>query len=182
MNQRLLTIKASNDVCADEIKHLSAIAGMLDIEHCAIDLNGEIDSFEKELCDAGKYDFLYLGAHANTESFGESDGCPTYAWDELALALCSSDCLNYGSVLMLGCCRGGLKEVAYQLFCACDKIDYICGPRWTVTGPDISAGFHVYIYNHVVRREQPSTSIMRASKATGYDFLARPDNLWVKPT
>lgn len=72
---------------------------------------------------------------------------------------------------MLGCCRGGLKRVALQLFCACDSIDYVCGPRWTVTGADISAGFHIFIYNMVVRREQPSTAVHRASMGTGYDFF-----------
>ena len=58
-----------------------------------------------------------------------------------------------------------------QLFGSCDQIDYVCGPRWTVTGDDITAGFHVFVYNMEIRREQPSTSVSRASKATGYDFF-----------
>jgi hypothetical protein len=79
--------------------------------------------------------------------------------------------LNAESVLLLGCCRGGLKKVASELFYYCSQIDYVCGPRWAVTGQDISAGFHIFIYNMEVRREQPSTAVNRASKGTGYDFF-----------
>lgn len=170
MPKRLLIIEAASDVCASEIKHIKIIAEMLGIDHCTIRLH-EMTTFREQLCEGGSYDYVYLAAHANTEFFGESDASVAIAWTELAMAFCSSDCLNAGAILLLGCCRGGLKRVAYSLFCTCTKIDYVCGPRWTVTGPDISTGFHVFIYNMEIRREQPSTAIDRASAATHYDFF-----------
>lgn len=170
MPKKLLIIRAASDVCASEIDHLKAIAGMFGIAHCTMALK-DMSTFHQQLCGGDKYDFIYLGAHANTDFFGESDGSIAIEWEDLAVSFCSSDCLNLGAILMLGCCRGGLKRVALQLFCACDQIDYVCGPRWTVTGADISAGFHIFIYNMVVRREQPSTAVHRASKGTGYDFF-----------
>ena len=61
--------------------------------------------------------------------------------------------------------------VALVMFDACASIDYIAGPRWTVTGQDITTGFHVFIYNMLIRKEQPGTAAHRASAATGYDFF-----------
>ena len=60
--------------------------------------------------------------------------------------------------------------VAMSMFLACSKIDYVIGPRWTVTAQDITTAFHVFLYNLAIRREQPSTAATRASAATGYDF------------
>ena len=60
--------------------------------------------------------------------------------------------------------------VAMSMFFACGKIDYVVGPRWTVTAKDITTAFHVFLYNLAVRREQPSTAASRSSLATGYDF------------
>ena len=170
MPQKLLIIKAASDVCSAEIDHLQAIAEMFDITHCTMQLT-DMSTFEQQLCDGDRFDFIYLGAHANTDFFGESDGSIAIPWEQLAVSFCQSECLNPGAILMLGCCRGGLKRVALQLFCGCDQIDYVCGPRWTVTGADISAGFHIFIYNMVCRREQPSTAVTRASYGTGYDFF-----------
>ena len=152
MAKRLLIIKASTDVCAAELDQLQAIAGMLNIEHDSVEiadypaLYEEIEYNEK-FKDGQKFDFVYLAAHANTEVFGESDGSVAIGWGELATFFCAHERLNPGAILLLGCCRGGLKKVALQLFSVCEQIDYVCGPRWTVTPADITAGFHCFIYN-----------------------------------
>jgi hypothetical protein len=171
MRKRLLILKAASDVCASEIAHLRTIAEMFGIEHCTITMKNR-DDFDRQIVNcAGPYDYVYLAAHANTEYFGESDGSIAIKWPLLANAFCWFQCLTPGAVLLLGCCRGGLKKVAVSLFCECTSIDYVCGPRWTVTGADLSAGFHVFVYNMEVRREQPSVAVSRASAATGYDFF-----------
>lgn len=170
-NKRLLIIKAASDVCAAEVGHLKVIADMFAITHCTMDLQS-IDDFNKALCQGDdKFDYIYLAAHADTEFFGERDGSVSIPWPELASAFCNAACLKSGAILLLGCCRGGLKRVALSLFCNCMDIDYVCGPRWTVCGPDISTGFHVFIYNMEVRREQPSVAVCRASQATNYEFF-----------
>ena len=170
MPKRFLIIKASSDICAAEIDNMKTIADMFGIEHCATVLT-EMEQFRKDLCAGGNYDYVYLAAHADLMGFGEIDGSVSIEWKEFAEALCDSDCLNVECILLLGCCRGGLQKVASQLFYYCSQIDYVCGPRWTVSSEDISAGFHVFVYNMEIRREQPSTAVERASLATGYDFF-----------
>jgi hypothetical protein len=171
MNKRLLIIKACTDVCGAEIDHLKSVAVIIGMDHCDCELKS-IDEFKKQICAKGeKYDYIYLAAHAGRESFGEEEESVSIKWDDFALALCEIDCLNQECILLLACCRGGLNGVANTLFDNCTQIDYVCGPRWTVTGPDITAGFHVFIYNMEFRKEQPSTAVCRASNATGYDFF-----------
>lgn len=169
--KRLLIIKAAQDICATETSHIRTVAEMFGITHCTSELN-DIGQFLSQLCtDENKYDYIYLATHADLMGFGESDGSNMIEWEQFAETLCSAQCLNLGCILLLGCCRGGLKKVAHKLFYSCDQIDYVCGPRWTVTGQDISAGFHVFVYNMEVRNEQPSVAVRRASLATGYDFF-----------
>jgi hypothetical protein len=168
--KRLLIVKACDDVCATEIDHLKNIAEMFGMTHCLVDLVG-MDEFKKKLCGGDKYDYLYLAAHASPFDFGTADGKVSITWSDLSVALCETQCLNPEAILLLGCCRGGLRRVAETLFFNCDQIDYVCGPRWTVTSHDLTAGFHVFIYNMESRHEQPSTAVRRASGATGYDFF-----------
>jgi hypothetical protein len=167
--KRMLLVKASDDVCADEIEHIENVCQMFGIEHNSIELT-QLDGFQNQVADLGKFDFLYVGAHADTFGFGEATGNRFFGWAEFGIVLCSANCLCPEAILLLGCCRGGLKMVAMKLFRACPKIDYISGPRWTVTAQDITTAFHVFLYNIEIRREQPSTASMRASQATGYDF------------
>lgn len=168
--KNLLIIKASSDICAAEVDHLKAIAEMFNIRECVVELR-DLSTFHSQLCSGQRYDYIYVGAHANAYWFGDPDRKIRIRWPHIATAFCDSDCLNPGAILLLGCCRGGLKKVASQLFLACDKIDYVCGPRWTVRPADISAGVHIFLYNMEFRREQPSTAVERASKGTGYDFF-----------
>ncbi len=170
MKKSLLILKASNDICGSEIDHVKTIAAMFEMDECEWDMKS-VEDFKQSPCLSRKYDYIYLAAHANSESFGTSDGAMSIGWDAFALALCETGCLNPESILLLGCCRGGLKGVAQILFYSCDQIDYVCGPRWTVTGHDISAGFHTFLYNMEIRKEQPSSAASRASSATGYDFF-----------
>ena len=170
MPKKLLILKASRDVCAAEVDHLKTIAEMFGMVHETFDLTHPA-SFQAAMVGHGKFDYIYIGAHADLSGFGESDGSTVMQWEQFALALCESQCLNRESILLLGCCRGGLRQVAMRLFSSCCEIDYVCGPRWTVTGLDITAGFHVFIYNMEARHEQPSCATERASKATGYDFF-----------
>jgi hypothetical protein len=64
-----------------------------------------------------------------------------------------------------------MKSVAQTLFLSCSSIAYVCGPVWTLTQDDLSAGFHVFLYNTEKRREQPNIAAARASQATGYEFF-----------
>lgn len=168
--KKLLIIKASSDLCATEIAHIRTIAELIDIEVEVFDLC-KPETFSSDMSGKGKYDYVYLASHASMEGFGEPDGSKMTDWAVFGDALRVADCLRDGSILLLACCRGGLKYVALLLFESCPHVDYVCGPRWVVTGLDLTAGFHVFVYNMEVRREQPSCSAERASKATGFDFF-----------
>lgn len=170
MPKKLLIVRASHDICATEVDHIKTIADMFGMQHETHDL-ASLPDFEAAMTGRGKYDYIYLAGHADVTGFGESDGSNLVEWEHFATALCSADCLEPGSILLLACCRGGISNVAVRLFMSCAQIDYVCGPRWTVTGLDITTGFHVFIYNMEIRHEQPSCAVERASKATGYDFF-----------
>lgn len=170
MCKKILLIDASGESCAGEIKHLEAVAEMFKLEckkitvNCGKSLRGELD------CLKDRYDFIYLAAHSSPDSFGDEANKISIGWVNFAMALCGTQCLEQESILLLGCCRGGLKRVADMLFLACNQIDYVCGPRWNACDKILAVGFHVFLFN-ILRREQPTTAIERASKATGQDFF-----------
>ena len=169
--KKLLIIKATDDLCAQELDQLIAVAGMFGLSHTLYEFTTGAKFVTDLQSSAEKYDYIYLGAHANPVEFGDSQGKIRMPWETFGYCLCSSMCLNSGCVLLLGCCRGGLKPVAKTLFASCAAIDYVCGPRWTVKPCDITLGFHVFIYNMEARNEQPSVAVSRASQACGYDFF-----------
>ena len=170
MSKKLLIIKASNDICSSEIDHLKNISEMFGMNNCTHEMKS-VSDFKSSKCAQEQYDYIYLAAHADSESFGTEDGTISINWEEFGLSLCETNCLRPECILLLGCCRGGLKGVAQTLFGSCDQIDYVCGPRWTVSSHDITAGFHTFVYNIEVRKEQPSKAAERASLETGYDFF-----------
>lgn len=170
MAKKLLIVKATDDLCAAELDQLEAIAGMFSIEPTVYEFSN-VQKFVDDLGSKETYDYVYLGAHANPYEFGDSQGKIRVGWNEFGLSLCTASCLEPECVVLLGCCRGGLKPVAKALFGSCAAIDYVCGPRWTVRPSDITLGFHVFIYNMESRKEQPSVAVARASQATGYDFF-----------
>src|SRR5690606_27419790 len=98
MRQRMLLVKASNDVCSTEVAHIEKICDMFGIDHEVHELTS-LESFEEQVTALGKFDYLYLGAHADQHGFGEASGTPGYSWDNFAITLCSADCLNPESVL-----------------------------------------------------------------------------------
>ena len=136
MDKKILIIKASQDVCANEVEHIKTIAAMFGMEHETYELK-DPKTFEDAMTGRGKYDYIYLAAHADLSGFGEADGSCVMGWHEFADALCRSGSLNPECILLLACCRGGLLKVANLLFLWCPKIDYVCGPRWTVKLMDL---------------------------------------------
>ena len=164
----LLILRASKDVCDVEINQIKTIAemhGMQTIVHI-IDTAASIT----QLAAYGtRFDYVYLATHANPIGFGD-DGY-FVEWYEFAQTICPIDVIADNAVFLLACCRGGVRQVSYDIFAGCEKTQFVCGARWKLTAPDLTAGFHAFIYNMEYRRLQPDQSAKRASKATGYDFL-----------
>jgi len=87
------------------------------------------EDLENILYSHGLFDYIYLSAHGNSEGFASEDEKVNMSWQKLAMLLCKSKCMNEDSILLLSCCRGGLMEVAYNIFLTCQQICYVLGPR-----------------------------------------------------
>lgn len=170
MKKKLLILRASSDVTKVEVNHIKAVANILDMSCCTSDLH-KADDLKSCLCGNGdKWDCIYIAGHANTEGFGEDEGEPFIRWYDLAMTICETKCLENYAVLLLACCNGGMLRIASTLFSNCTQIDYVCGPKWSVTQADLAAAFHILLYNLEYRNEEPSVAVGRASNAVGYMF------------
>ena len=125
----------------------------------------------KSLVAAKKYDFIYLGAHADSYGFEEQSGAELTPWEDLAQSIWVTDCLQSGGTLFMGCCRGGMKTVALKIMRQCNKIDQICGPFWKLKGNDITKAFHIFVESLVRGGDDPVTAADRASQASKCKFL-----------
>ena len=118
----------------------------------------------------GAFDYIYLSAHGNSESFSNNDGHVNMSWSDFANLLCSSDCMNDDCILMLSCCRGGLMQVAYTLFYSCSHISYVIGPRQSLSSVDMLVCFGVFLYNIEIRRNDPVVACEKIKCATEQRF------------
>jgi|GEM_PF-868248 len=167
--KKMLILRATSDACNAEVIQLATIAAMLGMdEPVPVDIKTTQDL--ADILHSGEsYDYLYIAAHGDAEGFCGDE--LFVSWSQFAGMLCIAPVLNPNAILLLACCRGGLKHVSYTMFASCDKIDYVFGPRWSVTASDITLGFHTFMYNMEDRRLQPDRAAERASKATDFDFL-----------
>jgi hypothetical protein len=164
-----LFVTASSAACAGEVKVVKDILHNMGIELREVEWLSQ-DDFEKQISPDTKYDFVYLGAHADGTGFGEKDGATLHAWESLANAICATDCILPGGTLFLACCRGGMKTVALKILTTCQRIDYICGPHWKVTGNDLTAAFQAFVHSRVKKNEEPCKAADRATEACGFKF------------
>jgi hypothetical protein len=164
-----LFITASSAACGGEVRLIRDVLNNVGIDLREIEWISEGD-FQSQVCDSTKYQIIYLGAHADSYGFGETDGHSLTAWENLGTVICQADCILPGGTLFLGCCRGGMKTVALKILKLCDRIDYICGPNWKVTGNDITAAFQAFIQSWVRKKEEPRKAAERASEAAGFGF------------
>jgi hypothetical protein len=78
--------------------------------------------------------------------------------------------MNEDSILMLSCCRGGLMEVAYDIFLTCQQICYVLGPRQSLTSADMHICFGIFLYNMEMRRVDPVVACEKIKLATDQRF------------
>lgn len=129
--------------------------------------NGELRTV---LLSNGEFDYIYLSAHGCADSFSSSDGNVAMEWSEFASLLCESGCMRDDCVLMLSCCRGGLMQVAYQLFYSCTHISYVLGPRQSLSSIDMQICFGIFLYNVEIRNNDPVVACEKIKSATGQRF------------
>ncbi len=130
--------------------------------------NEEIDEI---IYNGVKYDYIYLSSHGNKEGFGSEDGIIDYSWLDFGVELCSADCMNEDCVIMLSCCRGGLNEVAYDLFYCCENISFVVGPRQSLAPHEMLISFNILLYNLQRRNIDPIVACEKIKLATDIRFV-----------
>ena len=170
MRKRILILKACGG--SDEPHECNGIceqAQLYGIESvCKCVKNNE--DLEGILYSHGLFDYIYLSAHGNSEGFSSEDEKANMSWQKLAMLLCKSKCMNEDSILMLSCCRGGLMEVAYDIFLTCQQICYVLGPRQSLTSADMHICFGIFLYNMEIRSADPVVACEKIKLATDQRF------------
>ena len=170
MHKRILVLKACGS--SDEPHECNGIceqAQLYEIENVCKCVRDN-DELEKILSSNGLFDYIYLSAHGNSEGFASEDGNVNMSWQKLAMLLCNSKCMNEDSILMLSCCRGGLMELAYDIFLTCRQICYVLGPRQSLTSADMHICFGIFMYNLEVRGVDPVVACEKIKLATDQRF------------
>ena len=170
MAKRILIIKACGNT--DEPHECNSICeqaqlyGINSVCKCVKD-NADLDHI---LASNGQFDYIYLSAHGNSDGFASEDRKVQMSWQKFAILLCNYNCMNEDSILMLSCCRGGLMEVAYNIFLTCHNIFYVLGPRQSLTSADMHICFGIFLYNLEIRNVDPIIACEKIKLATDQRF------------
>ena len=170
MRKRILILKAcGGSYEPHECNGICEQAQLYGIESvCKCVKNNE--DLEGLLYSHGLFDYIYLSAHGNSEGFSSEDEKVNMSWQKLAMLLCKSKCMNEDSILMLSCCRGGLLEVAYDIFLTCQQICYVLGPRQSLTSADMHICFGIFLYNMEIRSADPVVACEKIKLSTDQRF------------
>lgn len=164
MNKKLLILVASEDINESEVKNIESQINLYGIDSDRFDV-----SSKKELNDAlyngNKYDFIYLATHGCDTNFGNISGTLNVTWIEFAALVCMSECNKEGTVFMHSCCRGGLNQVAWQMFKCCNHIEFVCGPRNNITPVDLITAFNLFLFHIEVRHLDPVVAAEKVREA-----------------
>lgn len=174
--KRILILKASKDICGDEMSLISHHCRLLEMEVVEEEFDSEgnliecLDRLEKE---SQNFDYLYLCTHGNTKEFlvDTGDSPSNIKWSRFSQLLCERDILNSESILLLACCKGGFFNVTADIFACCNRINFVCGVKWSVRPWDLTTGFVVFIHNIETKLAEPSYAAKKASLATDYTFV-----------
>lgn len=162
----MLILKASSDIEVCETRLVAQVAAMYEFDVEERDLVDEHDLVDLVNGPTSQWDIVYACGHGSHRGIGDEDGEASgrfFSWSDVAAALC--DHLNDDAWFFLGCCRSGLEQVAFALFCACDDLAYVFGPRWEATDTQLACAFHALIHNFYDRRVEPMRAADRASEA-----------------
>lgn len=169
-DKRILILKACGN--SDEPHECNGIceqAQLYGIEHVCMCVHSN-EELEKILSANGQFDYIYLSAHGNSEGFVSEDRLVDMSWKRFAMILCKAKTMNEDSILMLSCCRGGLMDVAYSIFLACQQIYYVLGPRQSLTSADMHICFGIFLYNMEKRGVDPVVACEKIKLATDQRF------------
>jgi hypothetical protein len=163
--KEMLILKASEDVKAAEIGNIVSQAEIYDIKSYVF----SIDSYQKlydTLFTPQKYDYIYLATHGCETSWGNISGTVDISWLNFAAMICGSSVAKEGAIVFHSCCRGGLNQVAWQMFACCPKIEFVCGPRHDLYPEDLITAFNLFLYFIEIKSIDPVRSAEKVLTAT----------------
>lgn len=163
--KEMLILKASEDIKDVEIDNIASQAKMYNIQ-CYI---FKIDSYQKlyeTLFTPQKYDYIYLATHGCETSWGNISGTVNITWLNFAAMICGSHVAKEGAIVFHSCCRGGLNQVAWQMFACCPKIEFVCGPRHNLYSVDLITSFNLFLYFIEIKNIDPVRSAEKVLNAT----------------
>jgi hypothetical protein len=172
-NKGILILKASDDICGNEIGLISHQCKLLGIEVCENTVGSENDIINLIAQYQGKvFNYIYLCTHGDKEGFAadidSSDNKIT--WARFSELICTSKIFDTNTIFLLACCKGGLFRVASDIMAICNKINIVCGVKWNVRAFDLTTGFLVFLYNIEVKNSEPYYAAQKASLATDFSF------------
>lgn len=157
---------------ADEQLELAGIKTQAELYGMHV-VNRSVNSkkeLRKALNDNGDFDYIYLSSHGDNCGFANECETVNISWFLFGSMVCSSEVLKQGGILLLSCCRGGLNEVAYDMFWNCPSIEYVVGPRQSLTSADMLVGFQLLMYNLEHRNLDPIVACDRVLKGSDIRF------------
>ena len=175
MPKNLLIIRGHKDICGNETGLVETQCRFMNIDFRTEDLIDETtlsEIFERYSKLGITFDFIYLCTHGDCDGFDINMGSTEHklTWADFGQIVCSSGILNDDTILLLACCRGGLFTVATDLMAVCNRINFVCGVKWTLRPLDITTGFIVLLYNLVFKKSELIYACQKASLATDYTF------------
>jgi hypothetical protein len=171
MSKEILIIKACGVPGEEhECRNIQTQAQMYGINTTVITPKS-VDQLKTGLSNNVKYDYIYLSSHGSPTGLCNHDKSLDISWFDFGVLLCESMCMKENCILMLSCCRGGLNEVAYDLFYCCEKISYIVGPRQSLPPTDMLISFNLLLYTITFRGLDPIVACEKIKAGTDIRFV-----------
>lgn len=171
MAKRILIIKACGvEGEEQECANIQTQAELYDITVDLIEPT-TVAELQAGLENGQKYDYVYLSAHGNEGGLCNHNRSLRLSWFDFGVMLCGSTCMKPDGILMLSCCRGGLNQVAYDLFYCCPKIGYVVGPRQSLPPHDMLISFNILLYNITHRGLDPIVACEKIKAGTDIRFV-----------
>lgn len=168
MTKRMLVVRASDDVKNCEIEFLNPLGEILDF---AVD--GVIDLERDKVAAAltaireDAYDYLYLCGHGDKWALSGNMNSQQVAasWPHLSNAVCQA--LKPNALVIVGCCDGGLRTIAYDFLVSCDNMRHIFGLAGSVLPQELMLAMHTILGGMSDDLVDGATAASRATHAIG---------------
>lgn len=168
--KKILILKASEDIESAEISNISSQIEMYGIESDIYTVSSYSELYGVLFRDIS-YDYIYLASHGCETHWGNVSGTVEITWMQFASLVCASSVAKPGTIFLHSCCRGGISQVAWQMFACCPSIEFVCGPRHNISPVDLITSFNLFLYNVEVRQIDPVRSAEKVLIATDIRLL-----------